>query len=43
MYKGSGPAFDLGSLYHYNQGVKLDLSGDTSSNILTSNFEDDKK
>ena len=42
----SGLPFDLeGSLYHYNQGVKKlrFASGDTSSNILTSNFEDDDK
>ena len=42
----SGLPFDLeGSLYHYNKGVKKlrFASGDTSSNILTSNFEDDDK
>ena len=42
----SGLPFDLeGSLYHYNKGVKKlrFASGDTSSNILTSNFEDDEK
>jgi len=42
----SGLPFDLeGSLYHYNKGVKKlrFASGDTSSNILTSNFEDKEK
>jgi len=42
----SGLPFDLeGSLYHYNRGVKKlrFASGDTSSNILTNNFEDDEK
>ena len=42
----SGLPFDLeGSLYHYNKGVKKlrFASGDTSSSILTSNFEDDEK